>query len=141
MNKLTIKTSLQKAWTFLPEICITIIVLLIFINSLSVLFSQESSSMSYYIIGVEFILLVSCIGQFFWKNIVISIIHSMLFGWSSIYMMLAVFSEYSEFPMGDPEGIRLLVVGLLLFGILAIIAFVMPVKYLNGKFKKTIAFL
>ncbi|GEM_PF-2091778 len=137
MNKLTIKEGLQKAWTFLPEICITIIVLLLFINSVLVLFSQESSSMPYYIIGVELILLVSCIGQFFWRNTIISIIHSMLFGLGSIYMILAAFSEYSEFPAGDPAGIRLLIVGLLLFGSLAIIAFVMPVKYLNGRMQKT----
>jgi hypothetical protein len=69
------------------------------------------------------------IGQFLWKNIYLSLYLSIIYGFFSIYMLLAVFSEYTEFPAGDPAGIRLLMTGFLIFGGIGLLAFIMPWKY------------
>lgn len=62
------------------------------------------------------------------KYFVLSI--SILLGLLSVYMMLALLSEYHEFPAMDPRSIQMLTVGSLLFGSLLVISFYLPKKYL-----------
>ncbi len=48
-------------------------------------------------------------------NIVLKVSTSVIFIILSLYMMLAVISEYREFESGDVEGLKLLVIGLSFF--------------------------
>ena len=49
------------------------------------------------------------------KKLIITLLSSTIIGLLSLYMMLAVISEYREFPVGDPDGKTLLLVGLSIF--------------------------
>jgi len=49
------------------------------------------------------------------KNLIVTLFSSFIIGFLSLYMMLAVISEYREFPAGDAEGKTLLIVGLSIF--------------------------
>ena len=49
------------------------------------------------------------------NNLILTLLSSSIIGLLSIYMMLAVISEYREFPAGDAEGKTLLIVGLSIF--------------------------
>ena len=49
------------------------------------------------------------------RNLILTVFSSSVIGLLSLYMMLAVLSEYNEFPVGDAEGFKLLVVGLFIF--------------------------
>lgn len=49
------------------------------------------------------------------KGVIVTVFSSSLIGLLSLYMMLAVISEYREFPVGDAEGSKLLAVGLSIF--------------------------
>jgi polyferredoxin len=64
--------------------------------------------------------------QMYFKRVALSI----LLGVGGLFMILAVLSEYSEFPAGDTEGLKLLLIGVLLFVILTVMAFILPRKYL-----------
>ncbi len=56
---------------------------------------------------------------------------AMLFVMGSLYMFLALLSEYSEFPTATGEAIQMLVVGTLIFGSSFVMGIVMLVKYIN----------
>lgn len=68
-----------------------------------------------------------------WKNKVFAIIVSSLFGIGSCYMILAVISEFREFPAGSSDGIKLLLIGCLLFIFLLVMSFLLPQKYFRNK--------
>ncbi|MDH6535325.1 hypothetical protein D0T51_09115 [Parabacteroides sp. 52] len=125
------KVKLRFIWTFLPEITISTLALLGIMDFIIALFKDCITPLLYVSLFFWIIILASHIGQFFWKNLTVSMVSSILFGLGSLYMVLAVVSEYSEFPAGDPEGLRLLLVGISLFGGLAIMAFIMPWKYIR----------
>lgn len=66
-----------------------------------------------------------------WKNKYLALIISVLLGLSGFYLIFAVLSEFSEFPAGNIEGIIMLITGLVIFGSLILLSFVMPRKYLK----------
>ena len=73
-----------------------------------------------------FILFIMClIGQFFWKNLVLSLWLAVLFGLGSLYMIFGWFVEL--FKMTDTWG----VVSLFIFIGLTITAITMPIKYIK----------
>jgi len=131
MSRKSISELLKMIWSFLPEICITIAIVILLGNiSFDLVKHGGTGSMYISLIFTSF-LLSGIIGQFFWKNLIVSLVYSVLFGFGSIFMVMAVLSEYYEFPAGDPDGILLLTVGLILFGGLALLSFIMPWKYLR----------
>jgi hypothetical protein len=68
-----------------------------------------------------------------WKNKYLALIISVLLGLVSMYFILALFSEFREFPAGSKEGMNMLITGLLIFGSLIILSVMMPIKYFNRK--------
>ena len=54
---------------------------------------------------------------------------SLLLGVGCVYMLLALLSEYHEFPIGSLEGKTMLITGTLLFGYLLVMACSLAWKY------------
>lgn len=65
-----------------------------------------------------------------WKSRLLAGLYSAVLGLGSIYMMLALISEYSEFPTGDPQGLNMLLTGSLFFLCALSIAIALAIKYL-----------
>jgi len=64
-----------------------------------------------------------------WKNKYYALVISIILSCISIFFLLAVLSEFSEFPSGSKEGAQMLLFGGLLFGGLFAISVIMPIKY------------
>jgi len=64
------------------------------------------------------------------RHLILTLLSSSIIGLLSIYMMLAVISEYREFPVGDADGKTLLIVGLALFISSLLLAVFMSVRRL-----------
>jgi hypothetical protein len=64
-----------------------------------------------------------------WKNKYFALSLSIILALVSLYMLLAVFSEYKEFPSGDRSGLQLLLVGGLIFISLLAVSIFLPRKY------------
>lgn len=120
---------MRNVLTFFPEICITLITAYLAFESIYAAITSGSGILNYVIAGIFILLLAGIIAQFYWRNIIVSTIYSLLYGIGSLYMILAVLSEYSEFPAGDPNRFTLLIVGTLLFGGLGVLCIIMPWKY------------
>lgn len=125
-----IRKGLKNIWCFLPEICITTTLIIMFGDSIFTMIRDGVSAFFLIISAILGALLTCSVGQFFWKKLAISFAYSILFGFGSIYMTLALVSEYKEFPAGDPQGLQMLLFGLFLFGGMAIASFIMPWKYI-----------
>ncbi len=84
---------------------------------------------------IAIVLLVMIIFQMIYKNKVIGIAIPTFLILTSLYMILALFSEVSEFPSFNAEAQTLLLVGLAYFFITIIASTIMIIKYtsLSGK--------
>jgi VIT1/CCC1 family predicted Fe2+/Mn2+ transporter len=116
--------NLKKALPYVPEILLAIAAGTTFMGDL-----LSTSTINYFMLGCLLILLTLII----WKNKYFALILSFILGLSSFYMLLAVLSEYSEFPAGDRAGLQLLAVGMSLFTSLLVIAFFLPKKYIFNR--------
>lgn len=67
------------------------------------------------------------------KNKYMALLTSVVIGIGSLYMVLAVLSEFYEFPKGDSSGLVLLLVGLSICLVSLALAVVMPIKYFREK--------
>jgi hypothetical protein len=85
-----------------------------------------ASTVNYLMIAIIGLLLTLVV----WRNKILAVALSILLGAGGLFMILAVISEYREFPAGDPEGIKLLLIGVLLFATFAAMALILPKKYL-----------
>ncbi len=119
------KLNFKKHLSYFPEAAILLVALYWFINDL--IFSP--SYVNYYMIGLAVLILSTVI----WRIKAFAVMLSAVLGIGSFYMILAVFSEFTEFHQGDPESIQLLVVGLLIFIPLAAMAVLLPIKYFSSK--------
>lgn len=63
--------------------------------------------------------------------VILGSILSVLFVMGSLYMTLALLSEYYEFETGSWEAIQMLIVGMLIMGTSFVMGIVMLVKYLT----------
>lgn len=115
---------LKNVLSFFPEAILLSMTLFMLIADL-----LKSSSVNYIVL-----VLIGLISRMiFLKNKYIAILISSLIALGSAYMLLAVLSEYYEFPAGDTEGIKMLLFGFLLFVSVIILAVVMPFKYFRKK--------
>ncbi len=122
------KSIFKKCWQFLPEIYFSLICLWGIIESIYWMISRNN----FHISSIYLPLILLCIAmQYHWKSLLIAWVFSVILGFGSIYMILAVLSEFNEFQPDDPKGTQLLITGLLIFGISAIFAFAMPWKYMK----------
>jgi len=119
-----IPLNLKKALPYVPEILLVIAAGTTFMGDLI-----STSTINYFMLGCLLILLTLII----WKNKYFALILSFILGVGSFYMLLAVLSEYSEFPAGDRDGLQLLAVGMSLFTSLLVVAFFLPKKYIFNR--------
>ena len=64
---------------------------------------------------VAIALILLLVAELLSKNLIVTFLTSTVIGLLSLYMILAVVSEYRDFPIGDKEGVRLLYIGISLF--------------------------
>lgn len=114
--------TLKKILPFAPEIILLIGSLLWIIDILA------GNQLNFVMPIISILLAVLLI----WKNKYLALALSILLGIGSCYMLLALISEFREFPIGDSEGYTLLLTGSLIF----IPLLAMPIKYFQ-KIKTT----
>jgi hypothetical protein len=68
-----------------------------------------------------------------WKNRIYAVVLSSIIGIICLYMILALWSELSEFPTKTADYWEMLIVGHLLFCPIIVCAAFMPKKYINPK--------
>jgi hypothetical protein len=113
------KFDFKKLW-YLPEILLLL--------GAGVCFFEELfrvSVVNYFMIVCIAILSILLI----WKNRWLAYSIAILLGLVSFYFLFACISEYKEFPAGDSDGTRLMLIGGLIFGSLIVISFLMLIKY------------
>jgi hypothetical protein len=113
--------SLKKALSYLPEALLFIAAVLSFLGELI-----ATSRINYFLISCMFMIITLII----WKNKYVALGMAIILGLVSCYMLLAVFSEYSEFASGDSNGLKLLLAGGSLFISLLVVSIFLPRKYL-----------
>lgn len=64
-----------------------------------------------------------------WKNKYLALSIAILLGGASVYFLLALLSEFNEFPAGNQERWQLLLIGGAIFGSLLVASLIMPKKY------------
>lgn len=132
-------TSLKSLLKFWQEI-VFIIGLGILIGGITMNISNSFQHTINIIFYSLFVLLLFClIGQFYWKNRILSVWLAIVLGLGSIYMILAAFSDLVKMTTSD-EGYLNTVFAMLLFMGLTVVAFSMPFKYyksVNNADRKT----
>ena len=119
LNKMK-SLNVKKAFSYLPESLLFMAITISFFGELI-----QASRVNYLLIICAMILSILII----WKNKYFALTLSILLGTASVYMLLAVFSEYHEFPAGDVKGFQLLFIGVLVFTSLLAVAILLPRKY------------
>jgi len=111
--------TLKKVLPFIPEI-ILLLVSLLWIYDLF-----AGNPLNYFLVAIS----VAIITLLILRNKYLALGLSILLGIGNCYMILAVISEFREFPAGDSAGTSLLLTGILIFTTFLFIAVAMPVKY------------
>ncbi|WP_353129920.1 hypothetical protein [Parapedobacter pyrenivorans] len=113
----------KRALPYTPEILLLIAGIVCFLGELI-----SASSIN----GFLFIGVLAILALLIWKNKFLALSIAVLLGGASVFFLLALLSEFSEFPTGSPEGWQMLFVGGAIFGSLLAVSFIMPKKYLSG---------
>lgn len=111
----------KKLISYLPEISFLFVACFWFMDNLM----ATSAHVNYFMMAVALFVLILII----WRNRTFAVVLSVILGTGSFYMFLAVLSEFNEFPKGDPEGLEMVVFGLLIFITLMVMSVIMPKKY------------
>ncbi|MDR1525245.1 MAG: hypothetical protein LBS79_08360 [Tannerella sp.] len=114
------KVNVRKVLSYLPEMSVLLVAICWFVDNLLGAFAVNGYALG--MIGVMLALLIR-------RSRVLAVVLSVITGLGSVYMLLAVLSEFHEFPDGDPTGMQFLVTGGLIFISLGIMAVLMPWKY------------
>jgi hypothetical protein len=114
------KTKLKTILSYLPEASFLVVALFWFIDNLL------ASHVNFFMVVIMALVAILLI----WRIKALAVSLSVCLGIGSFYMLLAVVSEFQEFPIGDPNGLKLLVIGLLIFIALMAMSFTMPLKYI-----------
>ena len=117
------KMNLIKGIQYVPEVFIVLVAMYWFLDGL-----LATSYINYLMLAV--ILFMSLLVIL--KNKTMALFASLLIGIGSIYMIFAVLSEYSEFPRGDANGLKLLT-GAIIFLSSLLISILLPIKYFKRK--------
>ena len=90
---------------------------------------KQGINIVFYCIFISFI--ICLLGQFYWKNFVLSLWLAIMFGLGSVWMILAALSDLVKMTPVD-DGYIFTVFGLFLFMGLTVVAISMPFKYLKS---------
>ena len=118
------KMNLIKGIQYIPEVFIVLMAIYWFLDGL-----LATSNINYLMLAV--ILFMSLLVIL--KNKTMALFASLLIGIGSLYMIFAVLSEYSEFPRGDANGLKLLLTGAIIFLSSLLISILLPIKYFKRK--------
>ena len=118
------KMNLIKGIQYIPEVFIVLMAIYWFLDGL-----LATSNINYLMLAV--ILFMSLLVIL--KNKTMALFASLLIGLGSLYMIFAVLSEYSEFPRGDANGLKLLLTGAIIFLSTLLISILLPIKYFKRK--------
>ena len=80
--------------------------------------------------GLLFLGVLAVVALLVWKNKFLALSLAVLLGGVSVFFLLALLSEFSEFPPGSQEGWQMLLVGCAIFGSLLAVSLLMPRKYI-----------
>ena len=119
--------NVRKALAYIPE------VLLLIGGVFYLLADLIYGSPTPFISGLIIFGMVAIIALLLWRNKYFALSISVVLGCISVFFMLAVVSEFGEFPVGDWEGIQMLLIGTLIFGGLLTVSLLMPGKYFSLK--------
>ena len=122
------KENLKKWLKYIPEVLLIAGGLFCLLNELI-----NASLNSLTTIAGLIIFEIIVITLLIWKNKYFAFCISFLLGCVSFYFILALLSEFGEFPAGSSDGIRMLLIGGLLFGGLLIVSIIMPIKYFKKR--------
>lgn len=112
--------NLKRVAQFVPEMLLLAVALFMTVENLLV-----NSIVNY-----PMLLLIAFVSiMLLFRNKYMALLTSVAIGVGSLYMMLAVLSEYNEFPKGDTNGLVLLLVGLSICLAAFVLAAIMPIKY------------
>lgn len=114
----------KKTLSYIPEVSLLIISLFWFFESLI-----RTSEVNYLMI----LLTLAVAAIMIWRIKSLALILSAVLALVSLFMLLAVFSEFNEFPKGSAEGTKLLLTGSLIFTTLLGMSALMPIKYFAKK--------
>ena len=126
------KTKLLKSALYFWQEIIFVIVLGVLVVGITMNISisfQYKINIVFYSLFV--LLLICLIGQFYWKNLVLSLWFAVIFGLGSAYMILAALSDLVKMANTD-EGYLYTVFCLFLSMGLTVVAISMPFKYLKS---------
>lgn len=116
--------NLRRILQFVPEILLLSVALFMAIENL----------VANGVVNYPMLLLVAFVStMLLTKNKYMALLTSVVIGAGSLYMVLAVLSEYYEFPTGDANGSILLLIGLSICFAALVLAAVMPIKYFSRK--------
>ena len=118
------KMNLIKGIQYIPEVFVVLVAMYWFLDGL-----LATSYINYPMLAV--ILFMSLLVIL--KNKTMALFASLLIGIGSLYMIFAVLSEYSEFPRGDANGLKLLLTGAIIFLSTLLISILLPIKYFKRK--------
>ena len=111
---------MKKYLLILPELVILILSVLWFLDNYRV-----SSIINYYSLSVALIIILQMVFKFKIVGVAISLIIALF----SLYMVLAVVSEFNDFPQVNFEALKLIVVGFYFCFLGFIAATIMAYKY------------
>ncbi|MDR2679491.1 MAG: hypothetical protein LBC47_01620 [Tannerella sp.] len=114
------RVNLKRILSYLPEAVVLLVAMYWFVDSL-----LGASRVNWFMAGVIVVILALLIR----RSRVLAVALSVVVGLGSFYMLLAVLSEYHEFPAGDPSGVQLLLTGSLICVSFGIMSVIMPWKY------------
>jgi hypothetical protein len=80
---------------------------------------------------LEITIIVLMVTLLLWKNGVYAVVLSSVIGMICLYMILALWSELSEFPSKTADYWEMLIVGHLLLCSIIVCAVFMPIKYIK----------
>ncbi len=117
------KFNVRDAITYLPEF-------LLLVGGLFCLVGEWLGAAT--VNGIMVFGILAVVTLLLWRNKYLALAIAIILGIISVFLMLAIFAEYSEFPPGSSDAWRLLV-GMLIFGPLFVIALIMPRKYFRQR--------
>lgn len=72
---------------------------------------------------------LACASLLKWKNPILASIVASITTLGVLYMLLALVSEFREFPPGETDGLKMLYTGLVLFLFILVFSLTLPIKY------------
>lgn len=111
---------IKKVLPYIPEILLLVAAMVCFVGE----WIGASSFNGIMIFGILTIAIL-----LIWKNKYLALSIAILLGGASVYFLLALLSEFHEFPVENQERWQMLLVGCTIFGSLLVASLIMPRKY------------